>query len=269
METNVLRFTARFTVVVLALVTAGAAIVAAASPASARPSFQMPFRCGETWTGNNWDGHSPPHSIDWNYYPTSAEVGKPVVASAAGTVADSYYSTSTGYGHTVVIDHGGEWKTRYAHLDSRAVSRGAKVSSGQRIGIVGNSSAKYDLAVHLHYEQISGGRVVNSVVQGVTWGDGRKATQKSSNACGGGGHATGTVRTNGTPLNVRSQPSTGASIVGTRANGASVTIYCQTNGSSVTGTYGTSRIWNRIGSGSYISDAYTYTGSDGRVAPDC
>ncbi|MGO1068253.1 N-acetylmuramoyl-L-alanine amidase [Lysobacter sp. CA199] len=86
---------------------------------------------------------------------------------------------------------------------------------------------------------------------------------------GGGTGVTGTVATNGTPLNVRSGPGTSFAVAGTLADGASVTIQCQTNGSSVTGTYGTSTLWNRIGSGRFIPDVYTYTGSDGRVAPDC
>ena len=89
---------------------------------------------------------------------------------------------------------------------------------------------------------------------------------------GGGsnpGGAPGTVDTNGTPLNVRSGPGTGYSVVGTLADGSGVTIQCQTDGTSVTGTFGTSKIWNRIGSGRFIPDAYTQTGSDSRVAPDC
>ncbi|MGH8083249.1 MAG: N-acetylmuramoyl-L-alanine amidase [Lysobacter sp.] len=86
---------------------------------------------------------------------------------------------------------------------------------------------------------------------------------------GGGTGATGTVDTSGSPLNVRSGPGTSYSVVDTLADGASVSIQCQTNGSSVTGTYGTSSLWNRIGSGRFIPDAYTYTGSDGRGAPDC
>lgn len=247
---------------------AALAVVLPARTAWARPGFLMPFTCNETWTGNNWSGHSPGHSIDWNYYPNEAEVGKPILASAAGTVSESYYATNTGYGHNIVIDHGGGWKTRYAHLDSRAVAVGAKVSAGQRIGIIGNSSAIYDLAPHLHYEQIYDGGVVVSVVQGVEWYDYRKGEQKSTN-CGGSEHPTGTVKTSGAALNVRSGPHTSDSVVGTVANGSTVTIYCQTEGDSVTGTYGTSKIWDRIGTGKYVSDAYVYTGSDGQVAPNC
>ena len=81
--------------------------------------------------------------------------------------------------------------------------------------------------------------------------------------------ASGTVNTAGAPLTVRSGPGTSYASVGTVADGAAVTISCQTAGSSVTGTYGTTTIWDKIGSGRFVSDAYVYTGSDGRVAPDC
>ena len=47
-----------------------------------------------------------------------------------------------------------------------------------------------------------------------------------------------------------------------------MTISCQKNGSSVTGTYGTTMLWDFIGNG-YVSDAYVNTGSDGQVAPTC
>ncbi|MGO4775957.1 SH3 domain-containing protein, partial [Lysobacter sp. 2RAB21] len=97
----------------------------------------------------------------------------------------------------------------------------------------------------------------------------RNAYRSDSSGTPNPGSITGTVNTNGTPLNVRSGPGTSYSVVDTLADNTSVTIQCQTNGSSVTGTYGTSSLWNRIGSGRFIPDAYTYTGSDGRVAPDC
>ena len=81
--------------------------------------------------------------------------------------------------------------------------------------------------------------------------------------------ATGTVHTSsGASVNVRSGPHTSSSIVGTKANGATVTISCQTHGDTVTGKYGTSNVWDKVGTG-YISDTYVYTGSDGMVAPLC
>jgi uncharacterized protein YraI len=81
--------------------------------------------------------------------------------------------------------------------------------------------------------------------------------------------ATGTVHTASASLSVRSGPGTGYAKVGTLRKGAKVDIVCQTYGGRVDGTYGSSRVWNKIGAGRWISDAYTYTGSDGFVAPRC
>jgi uncharacterized protein YraI len=81
--------------------------------------------------------------------------------------------------------------------------------------------------------------------------------------------ATGTVHTSAAKLTVRSGPGTGYQAVTSLRRGTKVTISCQTTGTTVRGTYGTSNIWDKVGSGRYVSDAYVYTGSDGRVAPKC
>ncbi|HEX6497630.1 MAG TPA: hypothetical protein VF054_01210 [Micromonosporaceae bacterium] len=81
--------------------------------------------------------------------------------------------------------------------------------------------------------------------------------------------ASGTVNTSGSALTVRASPGTGYDAWDTVADGASVSILCQTSGSSVTGTYGTSNVWDMIGRGGFVSDAYVYTGSDGYVAHAC
>ncbi|WP_242109189.1 M23 family metallopeptidase [Luteimonas aquatica] len=238
--------------------------------AQAAPNFQMPFPCGQTWVGSTWDGHSPANAVDLNRGPNpDSDLGDTVVASYGGTVRTSAYSTTTGYGNYIVIDHGGGWQTLYAHLNSRSVSAGQSVRIGQKIGTVGKSSAKYNLSPHLHYEQRYSGTVKRIVWNGTAIPYYAKKSYTSKNSCGGTSGATGTVNTSGANLNVRSGPSTSYSVVGSLADGAKVTISCQTTGQSVTGTYGTSNLWNRIGSGRYIPDAYTYTGSDGRVAPDC
>ncbi len=73
--------------------------------------------------------------------------GQPVVASNSGTVimASSY----SGYGNTVIIDHGGV-QTLYAHLSSFNVSNGQQVSQGEIVGNVGcTGSCTGD---HLHFE---------------------------------------------------------------------------------------------------------------------
>jgi hypothetical protein len=158
------------------------------SELSGRPAFKMPFECGQRWLGNNWNGHSPAHSVDWNHYDASGntdDYGRRVFASAGGKVIASYYSTTTGYGNTIVIGHGDGWQTRYAHLKARDVQRGDTVKAGQRIGQVGKSSATHDdMSPHLHYEQIHDEQVVASVIQGVTWSDYLKRYQTSKNRCG-------------------------------------------------------------------------------------
>lgn len=81
--------------------------------------------------------------------------------------------------------------------------------------------------------------------------------------------AHGTVDTAGAPLIVRTKPTSDSAAVGRRCDGARVSITCQAYGQRVSGTYGTSTIWDRLGSGGYVSDAYVRTGSDGPVAPLC
>lgn len=78
----------------------------------------------------------------------------------------------------------------------------------------------------------------------------------------------GKVGTAGPALTVRSGPGTNFSSVGSVPNGATVTIHCQVKGETVTGTYGTSNLWDDIGIG-FIADVYVFTGSDFQVAPLC
>jgi uncharacterized protein YraI len=81
--------------------------------------------------------------------------------------------------------------------------------------------------------------------------------------------ATGTINTAGTALNVRSGPSTSYTAWRTVADGATVTLLCQTNGESVTGTYGTTTLWDFLSNGGMVSDAYVNTGSDGQIVNSC
>lgn len=83
------------------------------------------------------------------------------------------------------------------------------------------------------------------------------------------GHA-GRVETAGSPLTVRTGPGADYDPTGQElADGTAITIVCQTPGSRVTGTYGTSTWWDKLESGGYVSDAYIYTGSDEPIARDC
>ncbi len=78
--------------------------------------------------------------------------GGNIVAVEAGTVVTAAYDTSSGFGNYVIIQHDNGSRSVYAHLKSYCVSAGNRVSRGQVIGVMGNTSAKYNLATHLHFE---------------------------------------------------------------------------------------------------------------------
>jgi uncharacterized protein YraI len=61
--------------------------------------------------------------------------------------------------------------------------------------------------------------------------------------------AVGHVRTQSTPLTVRSGPGTGFEAVGSVAKGEQLNIVCQTKGTRVAGPYGATSVWNKIGEG--------------------
>lgn len=111
-------------------------------------SHQMPFPCGQTWSGQTRTNHRPLRSIDLN---RTNDNGDPVVASAAGTVVHRGTMAGTGYGNLVVIRHGDGSASYYAHLSRFTVSLHQSVSQGQQIGNVGSTGGS--TGPHLHYEQ--------------------------------------------------------------------------------------------------------------------
>jgi murein DD-endopeptidase MepM/ murein hydrolase activator NlpD len=54
------------------------------------------------------------------------------------------------YGYLVVLDHGGGWETRYAHLSRIDVRVGERVAQGAVVGLVGSTGAS--TGPHLHFE---------------------------------------------------------------------------------------------------------------------
>lgn len=78
-----------------------------------------------------------------------APYGSTVYAAADGTVIHAQWAR-TGYGFTVIIDHGGGLQTLYAHLKGTLVSSGDTVSRGQAIGAVGSTGNS--TGPHVHFE---------------------------------------------------------------------------------------------------------------------
>ncbi|MFJ9411687.1 peptidase [Streptomyces sp. NPDC101393] len=70
-------------------------------------------------------------------------------------------------------------------------------------------------------------------------------------------------------VNVRKRPDTSSPVVRQLSPGSRVDIHCQRRGERCSGPYGTTDLWDCIGPGQYVSDAYVRTGSSGLVAPRC
>ncbi|WP_443043088.1 hypothetical protein [Streptomyces sp. NBC_00370] len=70
-------------------------------------------------------------------------------------------------------------------------------------------------------------------------------------------------------VNVRSGPGTNFGVVRILPAGTRVPINCQTPGTTETGPYGTSNIWDNIANGQFISDTFVQTGSDGYFTVRC
>ncbi len=86
-----------------------------------------------------------------------APKGTNVRATANGVVVKT--SHLFGWGRLIIIEHGYDRQTFYAHLNGFAVSEGDKVIKGQVIGYVGNSGRS--TGPHLHYEVHFEGKRVN------------------------------------------------------------------------------------------------------------
>ena len=79
----------------------------------------------------------------------AADLGAQVMAPADGLVV-FVGNRGSGYGKTVVIDHGYAMQTHYAHLAEFKVEVGQMVRRGQGIASVGNTGRT--TGAHLHYE---------------------------------------------------------------------------------------------------------------------
>ncbi|MDQ4064979.1 MAG: peptidoglycan DD-metalloendopeptidase family protein [Actinomycetota bacterium] len=93
-----------------------------------------------------------PYGYRWGRMHSGIDIdgytGQPIVASKEGTVVMAeYYS---GYGLTVVVNHGGGYATLYAHLSATTVLDGQEIEQGDMVGRVGcTGSCTGD---HLHFE---------------------------------------------------------------------------------------------------------------------
>src|SRR5215213_5951980 len=98
---------------VLAGVVGAALATGVPGPASAAvtngPDFELPFPCGDTWTGSSRYNHSPSSlSVDFN---KTNDLGAPMVAAAPGVITSVVNLGDRSYGRYIIVDHGGGWGT--------------------------------------------------------------------------------------------------------------------------------------------------------------
>lgn len=89
----------------------------------------------------------------------AAPTGTPVFATADAEVEVA--ERKQNYGNCIDLNHGYNYKTRYAHLSQILVEPGQKVKRGQMIGKVGSTGKS--TGSHLHYEVIFKGEPQNPV----------------------------------------------------------------------------------------------------------
>ena len=104
---------------------------------------------GYTSSGFGYRLHPLENEVKFHYGTDfAAWTGTDILAFADGTVGMAGWDA--GYGNYLVIDHGGGWRTLYAHCSELLVSAGESVTKGQRVALVGGTG--HVTGPHLHLE---------------------------------------------------------------------------------------------------------------------
>lgn len=80
----------------------------------------------------------------------AAPTGTPIKTTSEGRV--EFIGTRGGYGKTVIVKHGSQYSTLYAHMSryAKGLKKGSRVKQGQVIGYIGKTGLA--TGPHLHYE---------------------------------------------------------------------------------------------------------------------
>lgn len=244
-----------------------------------RTGMALPFAVGQSWTltggPHGWSGSAAP----WSSIDLAG--GDQVVRAARGGTA---YTMCTGW---IRVIHDRGYSTDYYHLWSSISVNGAAVGQGAYLGYTGTDVTCGGAASgrHVHFGLRQNGAYVPiaghslgkwEFVNGAVYQGGARHGSVWAGAgaglynYGALGFNQGIVDTNGGgTLTRRSGPGTGYGSLGSIGDGATVTISCSANGTSHTGRYGTTSLWNRLSDGSWVSDAYLATGVNGPINGWC
>lgn len=244
-----------------------------------RTGMRLPYALGQSWrlTGGPHGGSR--QSID-----LAGGDGR-VLATRGGTL---YVMCASNRGWLRVA-HDRGYSTDYYHLHNNRTDNGATVGAGAFLGNIGVDVSCGGSATgpHVHFSLRQ-----NAVFVGIAGHDFGKwrpyngsaayqgyALHGSSRINVGGsmynygalGFTQGVVDTNGGGvLNKRSGPGTNYGVVGTVADAATVSVSCSANGTSHSGRFGyTTSMWNRLTDGTWVSDAYLWTGTGNPINGWC
>ena len=102
-------------------------------------------------SGFDWSPQTNHNGLDF-----AGNTGEAVYASDAGVIVYSGWN-DYGYGNMVMIDHGNNFQSLYAHLSALNVGCGQSVGQGEVIGAVGSTGRSS--GSHLHFEIMAGVKV--------------------------------------------------------------------------------------------------------------
>ncbi|MGX7826712.1 peptidoglycan DD-metalloendopeptidase family protein [Actinokineospora sp. 24-640] len=245
-----------------------------------RTGMSLPWATGQTWGmpggPHGWAGTPAPwSSLDL------AGGDQRVRAARAGTA----YTMCKGW---IRVIHDRGYATDYYHLWNNINVNGAAVAQGAYLGDTGTdvTCGGSALGRHVHfalrqnnaYVDIAGHNLGKWVPQNGGSAYSGSALHGSARVNAGGslynygalGFNQGVVDTNGGgSVNKRSGPGTGYGVVGSVTDGATVTVSCSSNGTSHTGRYGATSLWNRLSDGTWMSDAFLWSGVNGPIAGYC
>jgi murein DD-endopeptidase len=127
-------------------------------PAFARYPFEGSYRMSSGFNPRRVHpvtGRVSPHrGTDW-----AMPIGTPIIAPADGRVEK--VGNHPVAGRYIVVRHDNGYRTRYLHLSRAIVSRGDRVSMGERIALSGNTGRS--TGPHLHYEVIVNNNAVDAM----------------------------------------------------------------------------------------------------------
>ncbi|GAA4436620.1 M23 family metallopeptidase [Phytohabitans houttuyneae] len=264
--------------------TLGAAKVSrrAAATTDRRTGMRLPFAVGQTWryTGG-------PHPMNGSVRSSIDMAGGDgrVLAARAGL---AYTMCRSGKGWVRVV-HDRGFATDYYHLEGNIKVDGKRVAEGAFLGNIGNdvSCGGRSTGKHVHFslrrdnayvaiDKYAFGKWV-ILAAGAAY-EGAALHGSKRVAVGGGLYNYGALGLNqgvvdtdgGTTLNKRSGPGIANAVVGKLTDGDTVTITCSARGTRHTGrnSYVTD-LWNKLSDGSWVSDAYVWTGTGSPVNGTC